>query len=156
MIKYIKPLPISEEMLGAYLEGNLTPSGTRYVEHIIGSNSDFSAFVDELAIAEDLNSDYYADEIADYHNFILPEIPINAEPFIDNHILPLDLEPSFGEFAACVIMPVIVDDGYNYDVNIENTIFDNGIDEYSSPSDKDLIDYNEDSSMFNDDCTNFL
>ena len=156
MIKYIKPLPISEEILGAYLEGNLTPSDVRYVEHIIENNSDFSAFVDELAIAEDLDSGYYTDEMANYDNFILPEIPINVEPFIDNHILPFDFEPSFGEFAACAIMPEIVDDGYNCDLNIENTIFDNSINEYSSPSDNDLIDYNEDSNMFNDNCIDFL
>ena len=32
MMKHIKPLPISEEMLGAYLEGNLAQNYAQYIE----------------------------------------------------------------------------------------------------------------------------
>ena len=48
MIKHIKPLPISEEMLGAYLEGNLSLEEAREVEGMIGNNDELNALMDEI------------------------------------------------------------------------------------------------------------
>ena len=52
MIKYIKPLPVSEEMLVAYLEGNLTAEDSSMVQGVINSNSEFKNFVEEVAVAD--------------------------------------------------------------------------------------------------------
>ncbi len=51
MLKHLQPLPISEEMLGAYLEGNLTAEEVGYVESALQT--------DELlkGIVEEVNSD---------------------------------------------------------------------------------------------------
>ena len=54
MIKYIKPLPVSEEMLGAYLEGNLTAEDSSMVQGVIDRNSEFKNFVEEVAVGADL------------------------------------------------------------------------------------------------------
>ena len=58
MIKHIKPLPISEEMLGAYLEGNLTQSDATYVEQMLQGNDDLSTFVNELSVSADPTPNY--------------------------------------------------------------------------------------------------
>ena len=51
MLKHLQPLPISEEMLGAYLEGNLTADEVGYVDSVLQT--------DELlkGIVEEVNSD---------------------------------------------------------------------------------------------------
>ena len=49
MLKHLQPLPISEEMLGAYLEGNLTAEETSYVESVVEKDYSLRSLVDELA-----------------------------------------------------------------------------------------------------------
>lgn len=76
MIKHIKPLPISEEMLEAYLEGNLAQSDVQYVEQMLRGNNEFSAFVEELSVSDDLTSNYQVEELPSFENdFTLPEVP---------------------------------------------------------------------------------
>ncbi len=112
MIKHIKPLPISEEMLGAYLEGNIAQSDAIFVEQILRSNNEFSAFVEELSVSDDLTSNYQVEELPSFENdFALPEIATEIGTFIEPHILPFGFEPSFADVAVCAMMPDITDDG---------------------------------------------
>ena len=48
MLKHLEPLPISEEILGAYLEGNLTAEEVGYVETCLKSDIDMQELVDEV------------------------------------------------------------------------------------------------------------
>lgn len=113
MIKHIKPLPISEEMLGAYLEGNLTQSDATYVEQMLQGNDDLSSFVNELSVSDDLMSNYQVEELPSFENdFTLPEIATEVGTFVEPHILPFGFEPSFADVAACaMMMSDLTDDG---------------------------------------------
>lgn len=127
MIKHIKPLPVSEEMLGAYLEGNLSPNDVRYVELLMNDNDEFSLFIDELAVSENLTLDYSTEETPNFENdFLLPEIQMEVGTSMDTHILPFGFEPSFVDVAACAMMPDITDDGeIIINDNMPNTDIDN-------------------------------
>lgn len=48
MLKHLQPLPISEEMLGAYLEGNLTTEEVWYVESALQTDELLKGIVDEV------------------------------------------------------------------------------------------------------------
>ena len=113
MIKHIKPLPISEEMLGAYLEGNLAQSDEIFVEQMLRSNNEFSAFVEELSVSDDLTSNYQVEELPSFENdFALPEIATEVGTFVEPHILPFGFEPSVVDVAACaMMMSDLTDDG---------------------------------------------
>ena len=113
MIRHIKPLPISEEMLGAYLEGNLTQSDATYVEQMLQGNDDLSTFVNELSVSDDLMSNYQVEELPSFENdFTLPEIATEVGTFVEPHILPFGFEPSFADVAACaMMMSDLTDDG---------------------------------------------
>lgn len=52
MIKNIKPLPVSEEMLGAYLEGNLSSIEATQVEELMNLDKNFRDFVTEVSVAD--------------------------------------------------------------------------------------------------------
>lgn len=127
MIKHIKPLPISEEMLGAYLEGNLTQNDAQYVEQVLQGNDDLSTFVKELSMSEDLTSDYPMEDIPSFKNdFTLPEIPTEVGTYLEHQVLPFGFEPSFVDVAACAMMPDITDDGdMKINDNLPNTDTDN-------------------------------
>ncbi len=75
MMKNITPLPISEEMLGAYLEGNLSQYEMNCIESVIQSNSSLADFVNEISVEDmDLDVSIY-DEIPNFDNFFeLPQI----------------------------------------------------------------------------------
>ena len=113
MIKHIKPLPISEEMLGAYLEGNLSQNDAQYVEQMLHDNDELSAFVNELAVSDNLISNYLMEDIPSFENdFALPEIATEIGTFIEPHILPFGFEPSFADVSACaMMMSDLTDDG---------------------------------------------
>ena len=90
MIKEIKSLPISEETLGAYLEGNLPEHERMEVEKLLENNHELREFVDEVS-ADDIN---YDESIYDYFpdfdsEFSLPEIPDNTD---DIEVFPADDE----------------------------------------------------------------
>lgn len=85
MLKHLQPLPISEEMLGAYLEGNLTAEEVGYVETCLKSDIDMQELVDEVGYTGqdwvneaviDLNPEYSA---YGFDGFDLPEV--------DGHLL---------------------------------------------------------------------
>ena len=123
MIKHIKPLPISEEMLGAYLEGNLAQSDAQYVELMLQDNDELSAFVEELSVSDDLTSDYPMEDIPSFENdFTLPEIATEVGTYLEPQVLHFGVEPSFVDVAACaMMMSDLTDDG---DMNENQTIID--------------------------------
>ncbi len=92
MLKHLQPLPISEEMLGAYLEGNLSIDEIQVVEKVIQSDNLFSTFVNELSLDDKVEQNFFVEDcpvLGD--DFELPEIDMPivtmefAEPpFIDN------------------------------------------------------------------------
>lgn len=49
---------LSEEMIGAYLEGNLAPHDARYVESLIERDSNLSSLVDECKTFNDFSHQY--------------------------------------------------------------------------------------------------
>ena len=122
MIKHIKPLPISEEMLGAYLEGNLAQRDAQYVEQMLHDNDELSAFVNELAVSDDLTSDYPMEDIPSFENdFTLPEIATEVGTYLEHQVLPFGFEPSIVDVAACAMIPDLTDDG---DMNENQTNID--------------------------------
>lgn len=127
MIKHITPLPISEEMLGAYLEGNLAQHDAKYIEQLLQGNDELSAFVEDLSVSDGLTSDYRMEDIPSFENdFILPEISTEVGTYIEPHILPFGFEPSFVDVAACAMMPELTDDGdMMISDNLSNTDTDN-------------------------------
>ena len=125
MIKHIKPLPISEEMLGAYLEGNLAQHDAKYVEQMLQSDYEFSAFVDELSVSDNLTSNYLLEDIPSFENdFTLPEIATEVGTYLEHQVLPFGFEPSFVDVAACAMIPDLTDDG-NMNGNQFNIDIDN-------------------------------
>lgn len=125
MIKHIKPLPISEEMLGAYLEGNLAQSDAQYVELMLQDNDELSAFVEELSVSDDLTSDYPMEDIPSFENdFTLPEIATEVGTYLEHQVLHFGFEPSFVDVAACAMIPDLTDDG-NMNGNQTNIDIDN-------------------------------
>ena len=122
MIKHIKPLPISEEMLCAYLEGNLAQSDAQYVELMLQDNDELSAFVEELSVSDDLTSDYPMEDIPSFENdFTLPEIATEVGTYLEHQVLPFGFEPSIVDVAACAMIPDLTDDG---DMNENQTNID--------------------------------
>ena len=76
-MKQIKPLPISEEMLGAYLEGNLPLEEARYVENLIVEDDDLQAFVGDLTTLDVNNEASVYDECPDFDAaFGLPYVEV--------------------------------------------------------------------------------
>lgn len=131
MIKYIKPLPISEEMLGAYFEGNLSQSDAQYVGQMLQDNDELSAFVNELSVSDNLTSNYLMEDILGLENdFALPEVATEIGAFIEPHVLPFGFEPSFVDVAACaMMMSDLTNDGdMIINDNLPNTDTDNILD----------------------------
>ena len=126
MIKHIKPLPISEEMLGAYLEGNLAQSDAQYVELMLQDNDELSAFVEELSVSDDLTSDYPMEDIPSFENdFTLSEIATEVGTYLEPQVLPFGFEPSFVDVAACAMMMSDHTDDGDMNENQTNIDIDN-------------------------------
>lgn len=76
MNKILNPLPISEEMLGAYLEGNLSASEAIKVESVLENDTNFSKFVSEITPSDEIEECSIFDDEPDFiNNFELPNIP---------------------------------------------------------------------------------
>ena len=103
MIKYIKPLPVSEEMLGAYLEGNLTAEDSSMVQSIIDSNSEFRNFVEEVSVADSSTEESIYDAHPNFDlDFELPVVPLQFESQAYAEVLnPPIIELGYPELVAC-------------------------------------------------------
>ena len=83
MLKHLQPLPISEEMLGAYLEGNLTAEEVGLVESLLELDKDLQELVDEVGTVSsdwirenpDDSNQIFSDEVL--NDFDLPEVGIH-------------------------------------------------------------------------------
>lgn len=140
MMKQIKPLSISEEMLGAYLEGNLPLEEARYVENLIGEDDDLQAFVGDVTTLDVDNEVSIYDECPDFDTvFELPEILMELESFVGSSLSPLEHESSFLENIACSIMPeVTIVDNEIIDGEIHNSGINEVLDTNSNASDEDF------------------
>ena len=83
MLKHLQQLPRSEEMLGAYLEGNLTAEEVGYVEALLELDKDLQELVGEVGI---ISSDWLSENLDDsnlicsddvLNDFDLPEVGIH-------------------------------------------------------------------------------
>ena len=78
-MKHLKPLPISEEMLGAYIEGNLSAEESSMVKNIIDSDEMFQSFVSELSVPDSMIGGTFWDIFPAFDTeFELPSIPENG------------------------------------------------------------------------------
>ena len=136
-------IPISEELLGAYLEGSLSIEEAQMVEHIMRERGGFHDFVDELQTFDDVLLSNNIDDIPNFEtNFELPDIFAQL-PSVDVNHIPLHAASLYSEVAACLpILDIamldndIIDNDISIsdntemssveiDVNTEDTLFDN-------------------------------
>lgn len=96
-------LPVPEEMVGAYLEGNLTAEDSSMVQGIIDSNSEFRNFVEDVSVADPSTEESIYDTHPNFDlDFELPEVPLQFEP--QTRILflkPFIAEMEYQEIEAC-------------------------------------------------------
>lgn len=150
----IEDLPVSEEMLGAYMEGNLDPFETSQIESTLSEDAHLCEFVDEIA-QDNISSilDNLEHQIFDpsYPVFIsdiqLPNIDSGFEnlPFYEDHMV-----------AACC--PEDFFDGINNGISDDSLSLEHLSEENLSHEDSFLcsdqsldIDSHESDDMFNED-----
>ena len=111
MIKHISSPTISEEILGAYLEGNLSEYETRLVENVLECDDDLDGLVDEIAVEELSMLDTDADSS--------PSIYAENPNFDFDFELP-EVESSFDCFpeVACFIRPHVSASSYNEEIEV--------------------------------------
>lgn len=103
MLKHLEPLQISEEMLGAYLEGNLAADEVGYVESVLQNDELLKGIVDEVNsdgvvwVNHTVNTSTCPDMdlISDLH---IPEIPV-LTILAGEAILPTT--PFYSDILAC-------------------------------------------------------
>lgn len=118
MIKFINPLPISEEMLGAYLEGNLSVEDSAKVESLLDNDASFREFVDDITISMPDSAQSIYDEHPGFDiDFRLPELPDVNDPLeIPDNVIDFTtiLNNSLNEVAAYTFAEVAVADYQDY------------------------------------------
>lgn len=146
-MKHLKPLPISEEMLGAYIEGNLSVEESSMVKNIIDSDEMFQSFVSELSVPDSMIGGTFWDVLPAFDTeFELPLIPENGY----RQLGILSSEP----VENVLIAPVV---GADEDISLPpdgNTEIQTSINEanfeqttFSMPEDNDLGDNDDFSSV---------
>lgn len=140
MMRQIKSLPISEEMLGAYLEGNLSLEESRYVEDMLGKDDDLQAFVGDVTTLDVDNEVSIYDECPDFDTmFELPEILMELESFVGSSLSPLDYESSFLENIASSLTPEVTNvDSEIIDGEIHNSDINEVLDINFNANDEDF------------------
>ena len=140
-------LPISEELLGAYLEGSLSIEEAQMVEHIMRERGGFHDFVDELQTFDDVLLSNNIEDIPNFEtNFELPDIFAQL-PSVDVNHIPLHAASLYAEAVAC--SPI-------FDIAmLDNDVIDNDIsisdnNEMSSVE----IDVNTDDALFDNESIN--
>lgn len=80
MLKHLQPLPISEEMLGAYLEGNLTAEEVTYVDSALQTDELLKGIVDEVN-RDGIDWTILADNTSIYEGLeLMPDLQIPEIP----------------------------------------------------------------------------
>lgn len=79
MLKHLQPLQISEEMLGAYLEGHLSLDEASYVEALLQTDESLKELISEVALSGDFLNEklhsYQVDcDLDSLSDFQLPEL----------------------------------------------------------------------------------
>lgn len=165
MNKILNPLPISEEMLGAYLEGNLSAEDVLKVEPVLDSNSDFQDFVNNLTPSEAIEECSIFEDEPDFgNNFELPEVPgllvdipdnsmgnVFPEPFAHSIPFPMVAAHSFC-YAECVAMDDICES--DDIVTDEHSLVDNEEDLDDSYEENDLTSEDGDDMLIDGDIEN--
>lgn len=125
----IEDLPVSEEMLGAYMEGNLHGSEYREVQNFINDTDYGSNMIDiverDIEFIKDLDDISYqpsCEDLIDVDNLIcgisLPEIPVVLmDSFIDTS------SPLIDDF-------IVGDDCNHFHLNENNTLYTDNIDNH--------------------------
>lgn len=94
---------MSEEMIGAYLEGKLSPHDARYVESLMERDADIASLVDDCKAYSEIfhQYDYHdgisftgtEDSVPDIDDsFSLPEIPDDAYNIVDIGLSPFTFD----------------------------------------------------------------
>lgn len=111
MIKHISSPAISEEILGAYLEGNLSEYETQMIENVLEYDDDLDRLVDEIAV-ENLT---ILDADAESSPSVYDEVP----NFDFDFELP-EVEPSFDSSpgVACFIRPRASASPYSEEIEV--------------------------------------
>ena len=89
----IQDLPVSEEMLGAYMEGNTSDDESLYIDNLLSFDSSFSSLVDSLGDElEDFNS---PSELIDHTAIDLIDLPLfYEESFINQQLTFSEMDNS--------------------------------------------------------------
>lgn len=106
---------MSEEMIGAYLEGKLAPHDARYVESLMERNTDIASLIDDCKFHNDAFHQYgYHDEISFIgaedqipeldDSFTLPEIHDGVYNALEIGLSPFtfDVIDSFDQYNECL------------------------------------------------------
>lgn len=98
----IQDLPISEELLGAYIEGNLMGSEFREVHNLIGNDHELCDFCDSISLDNPLSIDTLTPITIGDDNYINGYDNVNID--IDSIVLPLiSSNFDFGELGQNII-----------------------------------------------------
>ena len=140
-------LPISEELLGAYLEGSLSIEEAQMVEHIMRERGGFHDFVDELQTFDDVLSSSNYEDIPNFEtDFELPNLFARLSS-VDVENIPQHAASLYAEAVAC--SPILDIAMLNNDV-IDNDISISDNNEMSSVE----IDVNTDDALFDNESIN--
>ncbi|MDE6273020.1 MAG: hypothetical protein K2M31_08450 [Muribaculaceae bacterium] len=108
----LEDLPVSEEILGAYLEGNLSPDEEIYLSELIESDPD-------LYMINDLSAEDNADFDFPEEEFELLELP-------DDSLFPTDQFENINDGNYRILHIDPVDEDYSHDDDYHGDIIDEG------------------------------
>lgn len=146
MLKHLQPLPISEEMLGAYLEGTLTAEEVGYVESALQTDELLRGIVDEVN-RDGIEWNGLADNTSIYEDLELmsdlqiPEIPsltIFANETIATHA------PFYPDIAACAALEDVDIEGIEVPEGMNICIELDGVKNFADDMDDPTIIMDED------------
>ena len=108
---FIEDLPVSEEMIGAYLEGNLLGSEMRDMQNLISEDFLISNIIDEVEVSNPLDLNFTSEFTATNNDemglndidtpFELPAIEIQVTTDYLTEAIVTEVIPSNGEDIDC-------------------------------------------------------
>lgn len=141
-------LPISEELLGAYLEGSLSIEEAQMVEHIMRERGGFPEFIDELQSFDDVLSSSNYEDIPNFEtDFELPNLFARLSS-VDVENIPQHAASLYAEAVAC--SPILDIAMLDNDIKEDNDISISDNNEMSSVE----IDVNTDDTLFDNESIN--